>query len=420
MSRPINPIAPPTTQTQCTLYFYTWACGHKEWVHCSNCDLDEPNNYRAHLEHEHREVGLSEPRHPCPACDHPPLLEEQLASLDTPLYLDIRRNLAIVNSSRLVRNARVEEEVEAIEAPWRQGFDEVDMMPDDRLTNRILIDNWQTTQLAERLEEWQGSFSTHQPSGPGSVSTVRPTPPQQAAEESTTPTPASQQTTPRQLTTHQFAPGLSETPQQRSGHDRRQSSASTQSSSGPAYNHPLNTQWGSAQQGYRAGFAPIDVPQQRGDSMVLGPADLGRGRGQPSFFAPGSAARGGSTTSGAAGSYGQPPPTLHHLRHNSHSLRGGPHGPGGMSHRDSPHQHYPTPSGGVYQQGPHQRSHSNVSNQPGPSFQQERSNNSGLANFSGSPTPPVHDPSEGGSAEQTVNIIENLHISDRASRRGSG
>ncbi|KAL9007079.1 MAG: hypothetical protein Q9188_000202 [Gyalolechia gomerana] len=282
MSRPLGEPAPPAPPIRCTLYFYTWACGHKEWVHCSNCNLDEPNKYRV--------------------CNHPPPLEEQLASLNSPLMLEIRRNLAVVNSCRAVRNARAAEDVDAKENPWRHGFDDIDMTPDDRLTNRILMDNWQTTQHAARLEEWQRGFGTQgQPSGPESESTVRP-PSQQAAEESTTPTPGSQQTTPRQPAPRQLATGQAASSQQPGGHGRGQSSASTQQTSEPglpvpnlipnhllallipqlAYTHPSNTQWGGVQQGQSqpSGFEPSNVPQQHGGSMVFGSAERGPGYGQ--------------------------------------------------------------------------------------------------------------------------------------------
>ncbi|KAI4189089.1 MAG: hypothetical protein L6R41_001696 [Letrouitia leprolyta] len=485
MSRPLNVAGPPTTQIRCTLYFWTWACGHKECVHCSNCDLAEPNNYRAHLGHEHREVGLSAPRHPCPACNHPPLIEDELASLNSPLFLEARRNLAIVNKNRLVRNARVAEEVEAIEAPWRQGFDEADMTPDDRLTSRILMDNWRTVQLAQRLEEWQRGFSTQgRPSEPGNVSTARPPPPQQAADESTTPTQGSQQTTPRQPAPRGLATGLAGASQQRSGHVRRQSSASAQSASGSglpvpslipnrlmpllipqlAYSHPSNTQWGTAQRGqvrrtsrrqqYRlwadasqpSGFEPANVPQQHGGNMAFGSTGRGHGWGQvrntfhpprrypshhrqPSFFAPGSSARGGGPQ-GASGanagqSHGHHAQPLHHSRPHPHPLRGGHHVSGNTNYRGGHQQHYPSSSRGTYEQEPHRGSHIGFTNPHVAPFRPQGSNTPGPASGQGSRAPSVRNSPEAGSAEhgepaqagedveQAADNIENLHISNR-------
>ncbi|KAI4172005.1 MAG: hypothetical protein LQ343_003914 [Gyalolechia ehrenbergii] len=416
MSRPLGEPAPPAPQIRCTLYFYTWACGHKEWVNCSKCNLDEPNKYQAHLQHEHREVELPEPRHPCPVCNHPPPLEEQLASLDSPLMLEIRRNLAVVNSCWAVRNARAAEDVDAKENPWRHGFDDIDMTPDDRLTNLILMDNWQTTQHATRLEEWQRGFGTQgQPSGPESDSTVRP-PPKQAAEESTIPTPGSQQTTPRQSAPRQLATGQAASSQQPGGHGRGQSSASTQQTSEPglpvpnlipnhllallipqlAYTHPSNTQWGSVQQGQvrhtshhhhmhrhsshqsqPSGFEPSNVPQQQGGSMAFGSAERGPGYGQvrntlqshpqhphlshhrqPSFFGPGSATRGrwqqGPTTGHAGQPYGQHSQSLHHTHPHPRLAGGAPYSTR-MPHGSGSQQHQLAPSRGAYQRGAHQQ-----------------------------------------------------------------
>ncbi|KAL8932756.1 MAG: hypothetical protein Q9211_006142 [Gyalolechia sp. 1 TL-2023] len=329
--------------------------------------------------------------------------------------LEIRRNLAVVNSCPAVSEARAAEDVDVKENPWRHGFDEIDMLPDDRLTNRILMDIWKTTQHAARLEEWLRGFGTQaqQPSIPGSNSTVRP-PPHRAAEVSTTPTPATQQTMPRQQAPYQLATGQATTSRQPGGHGRGQSSASTQQPSGPglpvlnpvpnhllpllipqlAYAHPSSTQWGRTQhaqvrhnsrhqqhqllahQSQPSGFQHATVPQHDSGSIALGSVDRGRGCGQvrstlqprpphqhpshrrqPPSFAPGSATRGGGWQRGAyntglAGqSYGHHPQNLHHMRPHPYPSRGAPYATG-MPYGSGPRQHPPPPSRGAAPQGP--------------------------------------------------------------------
>ncbi|KAL8838378.1 MAG: hypothetical protein Q9170_002138 [Blastenia crenularia] len=218
----INRPAPTSLPRQnCTLYFYTWSCGHRQFVNCSNCNWSKSTDPKAHSEHEHKQVPLPDPEYRCPVCDHAAPHQGQLVNTANLDALAIRRHLDEVRNSAAVKRAKINADVFDKEHPWMTGFDETEEIPDHRLRDKILLNNHQTTLVGERMEDWQrNSFGPDRrdpPSETGSESTAQP--PHQHISGSVAPSPDSQQTTsrrpaPRQTPhapLHSSGPGLPHT-----------------------------------------------------------------------------------------------------------------------------------------------------------------------------------------------------------------
>ncbi|KAL8776426.1 MAG: hypothetical protein Q9213_008275 [Squamulea squamosa] len=136
---------------RCTVFFYAWTCGHRQWVHCLDCsEAGEPpcksavrllNIFthlftQAHLNHPHQERQLPAPRHRCPRCNQwpphelarGPLLGENLSGLARQSLRSIRQE---ASEPEIIR-VRIAQDVAAVLDPWREPT-----IPDDIPTGRL-------------------------------------------------------------------------------------------------------------------------------------------------------------------------------------------------------------------------------------------------------------------------------------------
>lgn len=148
--------APPPPPPRCTVFFYSWRCGHRQWVHCSGCDVAGGPSCKhsppleisvthlltqAHLGHPHVERQLPSPRHRCPTCQWPTEREMELAPLmGESLSVLARQNIAIIrrdnNNPDIIRH-RIASDVEATMNPWRREPSVTDDMTTDQLRAHV-------------------------------------------------------------------------------------------------------------------------------------------------------------------------------------------------------------------------------------------------------------------------------------------
>ncbi|KAL9604263.1 MAG: hypothetical protein Q9219_000661 [cf. Caloplaca sp. 3 TL-2023] len=233
-----------------------------------------------------------------------------------------------MNTRQAVKDSYIQADVDALERPWRHGFDEIDLLPDDQLTNRIVMDNWRTMQYAERMEEREynsfGSGNQSQPSRTDSSSSTARQQPRHSFEEPAFFDPGSRQMTPRGAAPDQHLQGARASPPLSCGNSLGQPSTPGQQRSGPglpvpnpipnhllpllvpqlACQHPSGTAWGATQQApsdpqthqrhpsyppQHFGFVYPDAPHHQRGAPVTEPAGRGQeGQGQvrPIYYPP--------------------------------------------------------------------------------------------------------------------------------------
>ncbi|KAI4141412.1 MAG: hypothetical protein L6R39_005346 [Caloplaca ligustica] len=180
----------PASHQDCTLYFYLWPCGHRQWAKCTKCNLNEPTDIDEHLGHQHTEKQLSEPKRRCPECGHAAPHEQRWAGINTPGADENRHILTTIFNRPEVIEAGIEQEVFGAENPWMITANFTEELVGNALRNANTMNWFRTDQHLQQMErfvrETFGAYTAG--ASPGSdQSTPRPTYAQPSESQQTTP-----------------------------------------------------------------------------------------------------------------------------------------------------------------------------------------------------------------------------------------